>query len=167
MPACFCGNVGCIERFLCGPALAESCDGPGHHDASGLPARAEAGDPRAKDALDKHVERLSRALAQLVTILDPDAIVFGGGLSNMKHLYTQLPPLIARHVVSPSFVTRCLPTCTATVPASAAPPGSGLLRTDDRVLARRGQHALTRRGQHALARRGQHALTRRAQLVIA
>ena len=108
MPACFCGNVGCIERFLCGPALAESCDGPGHHDASGLPARAEAGDPRAKDALDKHVERLSRALAQLVTILDPDAIVFGGGLSNMKHLYTQLPPLIARHVVSPSFVTPLL-----------------------------------------------------------
>ncbi len=109
MPNCFCGNEGCIERFLCGPALAMSADGPGHHDASGLPARAEAGDERARRALDNHVERLARALAQIVNVLDPDAIVFGGGLSNMKHLYAQLPTLIPRHVVSPNFVTPLLP----------------------------------------------------------
>ena len=109
MPPCFCGNDGCIERFLCGPALAASADGPGHHDASGLPARAEAGEERAGRALDVHVERLARALAQIVNILDPDAIVFGGGLSNMKHLYAKLPALIPRHVVSPNFVTPLLP----------------------------------------------------------
>ena len=109
MPQCFCGNVGCIERFLCGPELAKSADGPGHHDASGLPARAEAGDARAKAALDRHVERLARALAQIVNILDPDAFVFGGGLSNMKHLYVELPKLVARNVISPNFVTPIVP----------------------------------------------------------
>ena len=109
LPHCFCGNDGCIERFLCGPALAESADGPGHHDASSLPARANAGDERAARALEDHVERLARALAQIVNILDPDAIVLGGGLSNMKHLYARLPELIPRNVVSPNFVTPILP----------------------------------------------------------
>ena len=109
MPPCFCGNAGCIERFLCGPALAQSADGPGAHDASSLPARAEAGEERAIQALENHVERFSRALAQIVNILDPDAFVLGGGLSNMKHLYQRLPALVARHVVSPNFVTPILP----------------------------------------------------------
>ncbi len=109
LPHCFCGNDGCVERFLCGPALAASADGPGHHDASGLPARAEAGDERARQALEHHVERLARGLAQIVNIIDPDAIVLGGGLSNMKHLYTRLPQLIPRNVVSPNFVTPILP----------------------------------------------------------
>ena len=109
MPPCFCGNEGCVERFLCGPALAESCDGPGHHDASSLPARAAAGDARARQALDIHVERLARGLAQIVNILDPDAFVLGGGLSNMKHLYARLPELMPRFVVSPNFVTPIFP----------------------------------------------------------
>ena len=109
MPPCFCGNEGCVERFLCGPALAESCDGPGHHDASALPARAEAGDERARHALGGPGARLARGRAPIVNILDPDAIVLGGGLSNMKHLYDRLPALMPRHVVSPTFRTPILP----------------------------------------------------------
>ena len=105
MPTCFCGNEGCIERFLCGPALAESCDGPGHHDASDLHARALAGDARACQALEVHADRLGRALAQVVNFLDPDAIVLGGGLSNMAHLYVDVPARMARHVVSPRLTT--------------------------------------------------------------
>ena len=97
-PACFCRNTGCIERYIAGPSLAADCDGPGHTDASRLPARAEAGDTRAAAALARHAERTARALAVIVNILDPDAIVVGGGLSNMKHLYTEVPALLQRHV---------------------------------------------------------------------
>ena len=105
MPKCFCGNEGCIERFLAGPSLAALCDGPGHHDASGLSDRAIGGDIKARDALDLHANRLGRALAQVVNLLDPDLIVLGGGLSNMKHLYTAVPDQMARHVVTERLVT--------------------------------------------------------------
>ena len=99
-PPCWCGQFGCLERFVCGPALAADADGPGAHDAAGLPARAAAGDTRARAALDRHTDRLARGLATVVTLLDPDAIVLGGGLSNMDHLYAGLLPLIARRVFS-------------------------------------------------------------------
>ena len=105
MPSCFCGNEGCIERFLAGPSLAELCDGPGHRDASGLPDRAIGGDRKARDALDVHANRLARALAQVVNLLDPDIVVLGGGLSNMKHLYTSVPDQMARHVVTERLLT--------------------------------------------------------------
>ncbi len=108
MPKCFCGNEGCIERFLAGPSLARLADGEGHRDASGLPSRAAAGDEVAQRALEDHADRLGRALAQVVNFLDPDAIVLGGGLSNMAHLYTRVPELVARHVVSPHFNTPIL-----------------------------------------------------------
>jgi fructokinase len=108
MPKCFCGNEGCIERFLCGSALASDCDGPGSRDASSIPARAAAGEERAVAALKRHSDRLARALAVAVNFLDPDAIVIGGGLSNMSHLYDEVPALIARNVVSPRFTTPIL-----------------------------------------------------------
>ncbi len=97
-PACFCRNTGCIERYIAGPSLAADCDGPGHTDASGIPARAAAGEPRAAASLARHADRTARALAVIINILDPDAIVIGGGLSNMEHLYTQVPALLPRHV---------------------------------------------------------------------
>jgi fructokinase len=107
-PRCWCGQSGCIETFLCGPALAADADGPGARDASALPARAEAGEARARDALDRHADRLARALAAVVNLLDPDAIVLGGGLSNLAHLYEALPRLIPRHVFSDAFSTPVL-----------------------------------------------------------
>lgn len=107
-PACWCGQRGCIESFLCGPALAAEADGPGARDASGLPARAAGGDANAKAALDRHADRLARALAAVVNLVDPEAIVLGGGLSNMDHLYESLPRLIPRHVFSDAFSTPVL-----------------------------------------------------------
>ena len=96
-PRCWCGQLGCLETFLSGPALAADCDGPGARDASGLPARAASGDQRAQAALARHADRLARALAMIANILDPDVIVLGGGLSNMAHLYRDLQGLMARH----------------------------------------------------------------------
>ena len=97
-PRCWCGRQGCIETFLCGPALAADCDGPSARDAGTIPARAAAGEAKAVAALARHADRLARALGMIANILDPDVIVLGGGLSNMVHLYADLPPLMARHV---------------------------------------------------------------------
>lgn len=97
-PRCWCGRQGCLETMLSGTGLAMDCDGPGARDAGALPARAAAGDARAAGALARHADRLARALGMIANILDPDVIVLGGGLSNMRHLYGEVPALMARHV---------------------------------------------------------------------
>jgi fructokinase len=99
-PVCWCGKNGCLEKWVAGPSLARDCDGEGALDASGIPARAAAGETKAREALARHVDRLARGLAQIVNFLDPDVIVLGGGLSNMKHLYSNVPPLLNRYVFS-------------------------------------------------------------------
>ncbi|GAN79154.1 ROK family protein [Acidocella aminolytica] len=98
--SCWCGQAGCLELYLAGPALARECDGPGYNDATGLPQRAAAGDVKAQAALDRHAERMARALAVTTNLLDPDCIVLGGGLSNMDHLYTTLPALMRPYIFS-------------------------------------------------------------------
>jgi len=108
-PRCWCGRAGCIETFLCGPALAADADGPGARDASTLPARAAAGNRAAAAALSRHAHRLARALAHVINLLDPDCIVLGGGLSNMDHLYDQVPRLWGQWVFSDVVRTRLVP----------------------------------------------------------
>lgn len=108
-PRCWCGKRGCIEAFLCGPALAADADGPGAREASGLPARAAAGEARAAAALARHADRLARALAHVVNILDPDCIILAGGLSNMAHLTREVPARMAALVFSDSVTTPLLP----------------------------------------------------------
>lgn len=97
---CWCGQRNCLETLIAGPSLARDCDGPDAHDASGIPARAAAGDPAAQAALDRHADRMARGLAVIVNILDPDMIVLGGGLSNMAHLYVDLPKRMKNYVFS-------------------------------------------------------------------
>ncbi|MFC0383934.1 ROK family protein [Muricoccus vinaceus] len=94
-PACWCGRQGCLETFLCGPAIARDCDGEGHRDAGRVVERAAAGDEAARAALARHADRLARALAAIVNIMDPDVIVLGGGVSNHAHLYSEVPRLMA------------------------------------------------------------------------
>jgi fructokinase len=105
---CWCGKFGCLETYLSGPSLARDCDGPGAHDASGLPARAAVGEQLAVDALARHTDRLARGLAVVINLLDPDAVVLGGGLSNMDHLYTELPRLIPMYAFSDVIATPIL-----------------------------------------------------------
>lgn len=108
-PTCWCGQRGCIEAFLCGPALAREADGPAARDASALPGRAAAGDEAAAAALERHAGRLARALAAVVNLLDPDCIVLGGGLSNMTHLYDAVPRLWERWVFADAVTTPLRP----------------------------------------------------------
>lgn len=105
MRQCWCGKVGCLETYVAGPALAAEADGIGARDAGGLPARAQAGDERATRALALHAERLARGLAMIVNIIDPDVIVLGGGLSNLEHLYRDVPSLMKPYVISDTFDT--------------------------------------------------------------
>ncbi len=105
---CWCGKHGCLETYLAGPSLSRDCDGPGAHYAGSLPARAAAADPLAIAALDRHADRLARGLAVIVNTLDPDAIVLGGGLSNMAHLYTELPRRIPGYAFSDTIATPIL-----------------------------------------------------------
>ncbi len=88
-PECYCGKRGCIETFLSGPALARE--------------KTEHGDD---PALDMYEDRLARALASVINILDPDAIVLGGGLSNLDRLYANVPKLLPRYVFSDAVTTR-------------------------------------------------------------
>jgi fructokinase len=103
--ACWCGQSGCLERYLAGPSLALECDGPDAHDATSIPGRAAKGEQKAIDALAIHADRLARALATITNILDPDAIVLGGGLSNLPNLAENLPALMRPYI----FTDTCEP----------------------------------------------------------
>jgi fructokinase len=98
--ACYCGRSGCIETFLSGPGVARD-----HRTATGetldatdIAARAARGDEGCVATLARYEDRLARALASVVNLLDPDVIVLGGGLSKLAHLYEVLPRLAATHV---------------------------------------------------------------------
>jgi fructokinase len=97
---CWCGHRNCLETWISGTGLARDCDGPEARDASAIPARAAAGDLAARAALARHADRLARGLAVVINLIDPDIIVLGGGLSNMDHLYTELPRLLPDYVFS-------------------------------------------------------------------
>lgn len=98
-PRCYCGLEGCIETFLSGPGLARDHE-DGSTAAETVASRAEGGDEAAVATLKRYENRLARALASVINILDPDVIVLGGGLSNMARLYQTVPGLWSRWVFS-------------------------------------------------------------------
>lgn len=101
-PACHCGKQGCIETFLSGPGLARDFREVTGRDLTPprIVAAAAAHDPEAEAALRRYEDRMARALAGVVNLLDPDVIVLGGGLSNLDRLYQELPGLIGRYLLS-------------------------------------------------------------------
>ena len=107
-PDCYCGKQGCIETWLSGPGMArdhEKATGE-HLDAATIVARANAGDAACEHTLRRYEDRLARALAHVINILDPDVIVLGGGMSNIDRLYHSVPLLWRRYVFSDQVDTR-------------------------------------------------------------
>src|SRR2546421_3316002 len=103
LPACYCGRSGCIETYLSGPALERD-----HQRLTGQHLSAREVAELEGEALERYLERLARALAGVINIVDPDVIVLGGGMSNVQRLYTEVPRLWARHVFSDHVATRLL-----------------------------------------------------------
>ena len=85
LPDCYCGRKGCIEAYLSGPALQRDPD------------------------MGRYEERLARALAGVINILDPDVIVLGGGISSIQRLYANVPVLWQAYVFSDQVATKLLP----------------------------------------------------------
>jgi fructokinase len=109
-PPCYCGRRGCIETFLSGPGLAAD-----HRRITGdtlppelIAAGAAANDLACVATLERYTERLARALAGVINVFDPHAIVLGGGLSHLDRLYTALPDRLRPHVFSDTLTTRLL-----------------------------------------------------------
>src|SRR5256885_7503338 len=106
-PRCGCGRDGCIEAFLSGPGLARDhllATGEARAPAD-IAARAESGDRGCAATLERYEERLARALASVMNLLDPEVIVLGGGLSNTARLYRNVPARWGPYVYSESVVT--------------------------------------------------------------
>lgn len=113
LPACYCGRAGCIETYLSGPGMARDhllVTGQSL-DAMAITSAAARGDQDCEATLVRYEERLARALAQVINILDPDVIVLGGGLSNLDRLYASVPRLWVPHVFSDRIETRLRRNC--------------------------------------------------------
>lgn len=125
--ACYCGGQGCIEQWLSGAGLTADFlrhplrplqpRGSGTSPTSATRAReadqnwtaekiAKSDEPQARAAMGRWMERMGRALASVMNILDPDAVVLGGGLSNIEALYDGLPAMVERHGFCPETPPR-------------------------------------------------------------
>jgi len=110
-PNCYCGKQGCIETWLSGPGLARDHQAYSGQTLSGpaIVAAAEAGEPAARASLERYCGRLARSLASVINILDPNAVVLGGGLSQIASLYQRIPTLLQDWVFSDRCDTAVLP----------------------------------------------------------
>ena len=107
-PMCYCGKHGCIEAFLCGPALARQYHSRTARDLAPteIAQRADLFEPEALECMSVYEDRLARGLASVINVLDPDTIVLGGGLSNIQRLYATVPALLPRYVFSDTIGTK-------------------------------------------------------------
>jgi fructokinase len=106
-PECYCGKYGCVETFLSGPGFERD-----HALRSGtvrssreIVRAAAAGDPHAMGALERYHDRLVRALAAVINLLDPEVVVLGGGMSNLPGLAAAVSVGLPRYVFSDAVLT--------------------------------------------------------------
>ena len=110
---CYCGRRGCVEQYAAGPAVeadyaARSGTGGGSHSRRlTLPeiASRREEDPNARAAIETLLDTFGRGLANVIDVLDPSAIVLGGGLSNLDILVTEGRERVASYVFNDELVT--------------------------------------------------------------
>jgi fructokinase len=107
-PACYCGKTGCIETWLSGPGLERD-----YLQATGVALNAaliaegeRRGEAAAVACVRRYTDRMARALATVINLVDPDVIVLGGGVGNIERLYGAVPRLWGRYVFSDRVDTR-------------------------------------------------------------
>ena len=110
---CYCGRRGCVETYLSGPGLVAEWQ---HLSGRGTITTAEeiiagtlCNDDLCQSAMDRYLDYFGRALSAVINILDPDAIVLGGGMSNLQDLYTEGVHRISKHVFNDEFTTPIVP----------------------------------------------------------
>jgi fructokinase len=108
---CYCGKLGCIETWLSGPGFSNDHQ---QHGGKGNTARdivilAEQGDETANASLQRYEDRMARALATIINIIDPDVIVLGGGMSNLTRLYHNVPKIWGKYIFSDQVITELVP----------------------------------------------------------
>jgi fructokinase len=110
-PPCYCGKHGCIETFVSGVGMSAD-----HERTTGeklavdqIAQRAAMDDAAAGNSLARYEQRLARALATVINVLDPQVIVLGGGVSNVERLYRNVPQLWNEWIFSDVVRTRLVP----------------------------------------------------------
>ena len=113
---CYCGKRGCIETWLSGPGIIRDfgCYNNGFPDSDKLDAKvladkAHSGDKNAIEAFLRYENRMARSLAHVINILDPDIIVLGGGMGNIKRLYKNVPEIWGDYIFSDVVNTQLRP----------------------------------------------------------
>lgn len=110
-PVCYCGRKGCIETYLSGPGLAADdlrIAGMGRTGPQ-IVAASERGDATAEASMVRYEERLARALAHVINLIDPDVIVLGGGVGQCDRLYRNVPRYWGNYVFSDTVETLLKP----------------------------------------------------------
>jgi fructokinase len=110
-PACYCGKHGCLETWISGSGLEadyERTIGTGRTGREIL-ALSAGGDAAAEAAVRRYESRLTRGLAHVINILDPDVIVLGGGMSRIERLYPALNANLKTYVFGKEFATPIRP----------------------------------------------------------
>jgi fructokinase len=110
-PLCWCGRRGCIETWISGSGLQRDYEATHGETITSekIISLMRRGDARACATFGHYIDRLGRALSILCNIVDPDTIVFGGGLSNVAEIYPALPAAIRPHVFSDAWNAKLVP----------------------------------------------------------
>jgi fructokinase len=107
--SCYCGNRGCLERYASGPAVESDYEA---RTGARLPlaeiAARRGSDPAAAAALEGFLAAFARGLANVIDVLDPSAVVLGGGVSNLDLLYDEGRDRVAQLVFNDELTTPIL-----------------------------------------------------------
>lgn len=108
---CYCGGTGCVETVISGPALERF-----HGERTGesaplveIVARAGRGDAAAVTTVERLRDKFGEAIAAVINVIDPDAIVIGGGVGKIDALYDDAARRsVRRHLFNPTLRTEFL-----------------------------------------------------------
>ncbi|MEZ0224489.1 MAG: ROK family protein [Alphaproteobacteria bacterium] len=110
-PLCYCGRRGCLETWISGTGFKNDYKRVNGEEVSthDIITKAQDGDKKCVAALSRYSDRLARALAQVINIMDPDVLVLGGGMSNVNSLYKDVPEAWKKYVFSDTVKTPLVP----------------------------------------------------------